>query len=94
MQTSYALVWLMALATAAWFSMVARRAKTSWILWGIGGGLLGVFITTVVFGLTEAACIPLSIHEAAVFQFRAVLTSVLIILLSGGALTWSFYRRK
>ncbi len=94
MGTYYVLTWVVALVTGLWFSVVALRAKTSWALWGIGGGLLGLFITTAVLGLTEAAFIPLTNHQAAMFHLRAIVISIILIVLLGSGMTLNPYRRK
>ncbi len=43
--------WPVAAATAAWFGVMAYKAGKSVVLWAIGGGLLGLVVTTIILGL-------------------------------------------
>ncbi len=63
-----AIPWLLSLATAIWFGLMARRAERSWLLWSIGGAVLALTVATILTGLLQAGFVPLS-HEAIV-SFR------------------------
>src|SRR5512135_1672145 len=85
--------WILGLLTAVWFGAMAVRARESWILWGLGGGLFGLAVTTVVIGLGQAAFIPFSSREANVFQMREVGVAFAIIVIAGCLFTLGLVRR-
>ena len=52
--------WPVAAAAAAWFGMMAYKAGKNFVLWAIGGGLVGLIVITVVLGLAQATFLPFS----------------------------------
>lgn len=78
--------WPVAVATAAWFGVMAYKARKSAVLWAIGGGLLGLVVTTIILGLAQATFIPFDSGQTAPFRLKV---AVLAILLVGGA-GWLF----
>src|SRR6266853_1608889 len=80
------IAWLFSLVTALWFGVMARRAHRNWLLWGVAGGVFALANSTIVFGLSEAAFIPLS--EDANVHFRKVTTSTAAGIV--GSLGWLF----
>ncbi len=87
------IAWLLALATALWFGLMAFKAHRAWGLWAVGGGLFALVTTTIVLGLEEAAFIPFSSREAALFHWRAVGISILIILVFGWLFTMGLHQQ-
>ncbi len=85
--------WVLALATALWFGLMALKAHRAWGLWAVAGGLFALVTTTIVLGLEEAAFIPFSSREAALFHWRAVGISILIILFFGWLFTAGLHQQ-
>ncbi len=78
--------WPVAAATAAWFAIMAYKAGKSAILWGIGGGLMGLVVTTIILGLAQAMFIPFSTDQFAPFRLKVAVVAVLVV----GCLGWLF----
>ena len=78
--------WPVALAAAGWFVVMATKAGKNRVLWALGGGMLGLVVTTLVVGLGQATFIPF--YSAAVVPFR-MKAAVLAILLVAG-IGWLF----
>ena len=55
--------WPVAALTAVWFGFMAYKAGKNAVLWGIGGGVLALVVTTLVMGLGQAAFIPFTSAE-------------------------------
>jgi MFS-type transporter involved in bile tolerance (Atg22 family) len=72
---------------------MAFRSHQNWILWAVGGGIFALVTTTIIMGLTQAAFIPFSSHEAAVFRVRAILVSIVVILVLGWLITKGLHRK-
>jgi hypothetical protein len=75
-----------AAATVIWFGLMAHKAAKNRVLWSLGGGMLGLLVTTLVVGLGQATFIPF--YSEAVFPFR-LKAAVLAILLVAG-IGWLF----
>jgi hypothetical protein len=84
--------WPVALATAAWFGVMAARAHKNWVLWAIGGGLLGMIVTTLVMGLGQATFMPFSTEAIAPFRLKMALLAALIMLGVGWLFTGTLHR--
>lgn len=71
------------LGTALWFGFMARRAGRNWLPWVLGGALLALVVTTLVFGVAEAMFLPVS-HEAYVrFRIKSIAADTLAIVVLG-----------
>lgn len=86
------LPWLFAVLTAGWFGWMANRAGRSWALWGVGGAIFGLVISTVMIGLGQALSIPYSDHQSAMDSLKWMVVAVLLILAVGWLLTAGLHR--
>lgn len=84
--------WILALITAIWFALMARRAQGNWVLWAIGGGLFALVTSTIIFGLGDAGSIPFSDHDRVVFHLKWTAISVVVIGVLGWLFTWGLHR--
>ena len=73
-------------ATAVWFGIMAHRAGKNRVVWAIGGGVLGLVVTTLVLGLGQATFLPFCTEE--ILKFRLMMTGIAVLLVSG--LGWLF----
>ena len=71
---------------------MAYKAGKNLALWAIGGGILGLAITTIVLGLAQATFIPFSADEIAPFRFKAAVLAILLVLGVGWLFTGSLHR--
>jgi len=46
------------------------RSGKSVVLWAIGGGLMGLVVTTIILGLGQATFIPFDTQEIAPFRIK------------------------
>jgi hypothetical protein len=83
--------WIFAGLTAISFGMLAARAQRNWVLWAIGGGLFALVVTTVVFGLSRATLIPISDDTISHVRIRAMLLTLLLLLVLGWIFTNSLH---
>jgi len=83
----YAVPWLVAFGMGLVFAWLAHRADCSWVLWSLSGFILGLSVTTVVLGLSQAAFIPVSHEAAASFQTESVVGALFLNLLLGWVFT-------
>ena len=84
--------WPVAVATAIWFGVMAYKAGKNCALWAIGGGLLGLALTTIVLGLAQANFIPFSTDEITPFRFKVAAVAILLVLGVGWLFTGSLHR--
>ena len=84
--------WPVAVATAIWFSVMANKSGKNCVLWAIGGGLLGLVVTTIVLGLGQATFIPFSTAEIAPFRLKMTALAILIVLFVGWLFTGTLHR--
>jgi hypothetical protein len=84
--------WPIAVATALWFGVMAHKAGKNRVLWAIGGGLLGLVLSTVVLGLGQATFIPFSTEEIVPFRLKATGLAILLVLGVGWLFTGSLHR--
>jgi hypothetical protein len=84
--------WPVAVATAIWFGVMAYKAGKNCALWAIGGGLMGLALTTIVLGLAQATFIPFSTDEIAPFRFKVALLAILLVLCVGWLFSGSLHR--
>jgi hypothetical protein len=85
--------WLLAVATAIWFGLTARRAERDATLWSLGGGFFALVVSTIVFGLGHAAAMPFSAHERARLHVQWTGEAVVLIGILGWLFTLGLYRR-
>ena len=84
--------WPVAVATAAWFGMMAYKSGKSIVLWAIGGGLMGLVATTIILGLGQATFIPFDTQEIAPFRMKVVGLAVLLVACVGWLFTGGLHR--
>ena len=87
-----AIPWPVAVATAIWFGVMAYKAGKNCALWAIGGGLLGLVVTTIVLGLAQATFIPYSTEEIAPFRLKVAVLAILLVLGVGWLFTGTLHR--
>lgn len=96
METYYIIGWIpwpVAVATALWFGVMAHTAGKNRVLWAIGGGLLGLVLTTIVLGLGQATFMPYYSEQIAAFRLKAALLAILLVICVGWLFTGSLHRR-
>src|SRR6267378_5923844 len=91
MEMDTTIPWVLALATAVWFALMAFRAKQGVIGWAVAGAVLGLATATIIMGLGHAAYIPISDEAAHRFVIKSALLSVLAILGLGWLFTTSLH---
>jgi hypothetical protein len=84
--------WPVAAATAVWFGVMAYKAGKNRALWAIGGGLLGLVVTTIVMGLAQATFIPYSTGEIAPLRFKMAVLAIFLVLCVGWLFTGTLHR--
>ena len=84
--------WPVAAATAVWFSVMAFKAGKSTVLWGIGGGLMGLVVTTIILGLGQATFIPFYTQEVAPFRLKVAVLAILVVACIGWLFTGGLHR--
>jgi hypothetical protein len=85
--------WPVAAATATWFGVMAYKARKNSVLYAIGGGLVGLVITTLVMGLGQAAFIPFTSGEESMFRMKMAAVALLIVVCIGWWFTGSLHPR-
>jgi len=78
--------WVVACVTALGFGLLARRTGRRWSLWALAGGFFALIVSTIVWGLGQAASIPYSDHDVSVFHIRWTVEAIIIVAVCGGAL--------
>jgi Zn-dependent protease len=84
--------WPVAVATAAWFGVMAYKAGKSSVLWAIGGGLLGLIATTIVLGLGQATFIPFYTEEITPFRMKLAGLAIVLVVCVGWLFTGILHR--
>lgn len=85
--------WPIAAATAAWFGFMAWKSGKTLVLWAIGGGVLGLVLSTIVLGLAQATFIPFYTGETPVFRLKVAVLAVVVVFCAGWLFTGSLHRR-
>jgi len=96
METNYIVGWIpwpVAATTAIWFGVMARKSGKNLVLWAIGGGLLGLVLTTIVLGLGQATFIPFYTAQVPVFRLKMALAAILLVVCVGWLFTGPLHRR-
>ena len=83
--------WPVAAATAVWFGVMAYKAGKNAVLWGIGGGVMALIVTTLVMGLGQAAFIPFTSAEQSMFRIKIGALAIFIVLCLGWLATGSIH---
>ena len=78
--------WPVAVATSAWFGVMAYKAGKSVALWAIGGGLMGLVVTTIILGLGQATFLPFCTGDIAPFRIKVAGLAILVVEARGGSL--------
>jgi hypothetical protein len=84
--------WVLALATAVWFALMARKAERSPVQWALTGAVFGLVTATIVLGLREATGIPFSDHERTILHLESTAAAVVIIATIGWVITLGLHR--
>ena len=84
--------WPVALAAAGWFVVMATKAGKNRVLWALGGGMLGLVVTTLVVGLGQATFIPFYSAAVAPFRMKAAVLAILLVAGIGWLFTGSLHR--
>jgi Na+/proline symporter len=85
--------WPVAVATAVWFGLMAYKARKNAVLWAIGGGVLGLVVTTLVMGLGQAAFIPFTSAEQSAFRVKIGALAIFIVVCVGWLFTATLHPR-
>ena len=72
--------WFLAAAMAIWFGVLAYRGNRRWVLWMVGGALISLVVSTIVFGLCEAVFIPMSHKDYVVFRIESIALQALAVV--------------
>jgi hypothetical protein len=86
--------WPVAAATAAWFGLMAWKSGKTVVLWAIGGGVLGLVLSTIVLGLAQATFDPFYTGETSVFRLKVAVLAVVVVFCAGWLFTGSLHRRQ
>jgi hypothetical protein len=84
--------WPVAAATAVWFGVMAYRAGKNRVLWALGGGMLGMLVTSLVMGLGQATFLPFYSAEVPAFRLKIAVLAILLVLGIGWLFTGSLHR--
>jgi hypothetical protein len=86
-----AVPWPVAAVAAIWFGVMAYKAGKNAVLWGIGGGMLALIVTTTVMGLGQAAFIPFTSAEQSMFRIKIGALAIFIVFCLGWLFTGSLH---
>jgi hypothetical protein len=84
--------WLLALATAVWFALMARKAGRSLVQWALTGAVFGLVVSTIVLGLGNATGFPFSNHERTILHIKCTGAAILVIVVFGWVITAGLHR--
>jgi hypothetical protein len=84
--------WVLSLATALWFSLMARRAGRNWLPWALAGAVIALVIATIVLGLGNARCNPFSNQQRIMYHIEWAALAVAAIAIFGWICTMSLHR--
>ncbi len=85
--------WLLALITAGWFGLAARKVGRNVFPWALAGAVFALVAATIVLGLGKATGNPFSNQQLMVLQFRWVAEAVVTIAVLGWFITMPLHRR-
>ncbi len=84
--------WVLALATAVWFSLMARKAERSVVQWALTGAIFGLATATIVLGLCHAVANPFSNHERTILHVKWTVAAAAAIAVLGWVVTAGLHR--
>ena len=86
-----AIPWPIAAATAIWFGVMASKAQKNVVLWGLGGGMLALIVTTLTMGLGQATFIPYTSGDLSMFRIKIASLAIFIVFCLGWLFTGSIH---
>ena len=84
--------WPVVAATATWFGVMAHKSGKNRIVWAVGGGILGLVVTTIVMGMAQATFIPFCSEEVTAFRAKVAGLAVFLVFCVGWLFTGSLHR--
>lgn len=78
--------WPVAFVTAGWLAVMAVKARKNAALWALGGGVLGLVVTTIIMGLAQSVFIPMTDNEVTPYRIKMAFVAILVVF----ALGWLF----
>ncbi len=84
--------WPMAFLTALWFGVMALKAQKNAVLWAVGGAVLGLIVTTIILGLSQAVFIPMTDDQVTPFRVKMTLVAVIVVVGVGWLFAGSLHR--
>ena len=88
-----AIPWPVAAAAAIWFGVLAYKAGRNCVIWAVGGGVLGLVLSSIVLGLAQATFIPFSSKEIPTLRLGATGLAILVVVGVGWLFTGGLHRR-
>ena len=85
--------WLLALLTAGWFALEARRAGRNPFSWALSGAVFGLVAATIVLGLGKATGNPFSDQQLHLFRLKWAAEAVATIAVLGWFITLPLHRQ-
>jgi len=85
--------WVISILAAIWFAQLGRKADGRWVRGAVGGALFALTASTIVFGMCDAAMIPISHADEVAYHTKSLFLAVLPILLVGGSVMLMLSRR-
>jgi hypothetical protein len=85
--------WPVAAATALWFGFMAWKSRKTVALWAIGGGVLGLVLSTLVLGLAQSMFIPFYTGQTHIFRVKVAVLAILVVFCVGWLFTGGLHRR-
>jgi D-alanyl-lipoteichoic acid acyltransferase DltB (MBOAT superfamily) len=86
-----AVPWPVAALAAIWFGVMAYKAGKNAVLWGIGGGMLALIVTTTIMGLGQAAFIPFTSADQSMFRIKIGALAIFVVFCLGWLFTGSLH---
>ena len=75
--------WPVACLTGVWLGIMASKAEKNAVLWAIGGGVLGLVVTTIILGLAQSVFIPMTTDQITPYRIKAALVAVIAVFCLG-----------
>jgi hypothetical protein len=84
--------WLLALVTAGWFGLAARKAGRNVLPWALSGAVFALVTATIVLGLGQATGNPFSDQQRGALHLRWAAEAVVTIAILGWVFTLGLHR--
>ena len=84
--------WVLSIATALWFTLMARRAGRTWVPWALSGAVFALVTATIVLGLGQATCNPFSDEQRTAYHIAWAGSAVAAIAVLGWVCTMPLHR--